>query len=153
MSEIVAHATILSSLPDLVLDGANASAYELHPDTKAEQSTTWRKQMSENNWVEGDYATSAVRANVTETLAVWANGPTADDVAEQLYELRRRLGLLTYQIELNLDGVVTTWSCQPADYSISEKHEYHHAGTALLVARIPRLPKVTITGTFGTLIG
>lgn len=151
MSELDCYAVISGALADLTVDGVNAENFELHPDTKAEMNVNWRKQTAQNDGVEGSFTTSAVRENIEETLAVWCNGLTSSDVELGIYELTRRLAQLTYTVALTLDGVTYTWTCtSPAQISVVKKHEYLHAPTALVTARLSRLPKATITGTFGT---
>lgn len=153
MSDLLVQATISGALPDLVIDGSNAQAYELHPDTAAEQETSWRKQEASNTFVEGSFTTSAVRENVIEALSIWVNGDTQDEVDQRKFELLRRFGQRKYTVTLVLAGVTQVWSCFPAAYGVQTRHEYLHAPTTLVNAKVPRLPKRTITGAFGTLVG
>lgn len=153
MSDLVVQATIAGALPALVIDGSNAEAYELHPDTAANQEINWRKQEAANQFVEGSFTTSAVRENVIEDLSIWVNGDTQDEVVQRQFELVGRLGQRKFTITLELAGVTQVWTCFPAACTVQTKHEYLHAPTTLVTAKVPRLPKRTITGAFGTLVG
>jgi hypothetical protein len=150
-SEIAVQATLTGPLGVLVLDGDNADEYELHPDTKAEYEVTWREQTTENEWVEGSFTTSAVRTNVTETLAVWVLGDTTSEIEQRQAALTAFLKQRRFTVALALAGVTHTWTVvKPAQYSVRQQHEFLHAPTSLVIAKLSRLPKATIAGTFGS---
>jgi hypothetical protein len=151
MSDLTVQAVLTGPLGTLTLDGTNADAYELHIDTKSEIAVSWRKQEASNEWVEGSFTTSAVRENVVETLAVWVNATTSALLEQRTVALVKFLGQLRYTVALTIDGVTHTWTCSPAEYTVSTKHEFQHARTALVTAKVPRLPRKTVTGSFGAL--
>lgn len=149
---IIVQATLTGALGNLVIDGPNAAAYELATETIADQQVTWRKEEVNNAWIEGTFVIGAVRENVQETLAIWVNGPTTALVEQRVYELTRRLRQIKWGVVLLIDGVTQTWVCSgPADIAVKQSYEFLHAPTALVTAKVNRLPKKTLTGTFGTL--
>lgn len=147
---ITVEAVIDGPLGALTLDGSNAAAYELHTDTTSEQQVSWRKQEAANGWTEGTFVTSAVRENVIETLAVWVNADTYPELHQRVYELTRRLEQLSYTVALTIEGVTSTWTCFPADFSVKMEQAFHHSATALVTAQVPRLPSKTLTSALGT---
>lgn len=118
-----------------------AAPYDLEASSFSEWSVQWRKKHAENDYVEGEYLVSAVRQNVTETLAVWVEGATEAEVQAGVAALTAALEQSSYTLSFGVAGSTVTWSCEPAEYSVRREHTRFHAVQALVVAQVPRKPR------------
>ena len=119
-----------------------AGGYELHKDAFASRSTSSRKLEIESDWVEGSYTARAVRGNVTETLAVWIEGPTPYVREARTDAVIAGLEQLQYRFRLTHGNHRETWTCFYTDYQIESSQELRFSNLVVLRASIPRLPSI-----------
>ncbi len=140
---------------DVGLD-ATGAGYVLHSDTRAQRSVQWRKQTVENNWVEGSFDISAVRANVIEPVSVWVHGSSNDDMQRRLSAVTDALAQPAFQVTWitggtsKANGTKEVWDCSYSDYSIESSGPMQVALLSLLKISLNRRPRVTRTYSDGT---
>ena len=119
----------------------NYSPYRLEASTFGERSVSWRKREVSSEFVEGTFVVSAVRENVTETLAVWVKGESEFDLQTNLDKLCGALEQLSYRLMQRHGNSAVYYDCTVADYTVTESREFKHAGIALVRASVPRHPQ------------
>lgn len=123
-----------------------ANGYSLHADTINTRTVTHRAKDSKGDWVEGSFAFSAVRENVTETVAVWVTGE------DSIYTFRQRMEVLEdtfnqlwWKVMLTIGDAKETWTvAEPADYTITTSGPLFIATTGSISAQVPRLPALVL---------
>lgn len=116
--------------------------YEVHKDTRATQSVTFRKQEISSPYVEGTFTNEAVRENVTEPLVIYVYGDSAFELDARVSAVTDALEQLQYEIKAQIGNLEETWTCSTADYAVETSQEFIHATMALIRAQVPRLPTV-----------
>lgn len=126
------------------VDLSDDQSYAIEASSFGDSTVSWRKQETSNTWVEGSYVSSAVREDVTESLAVWVYGENRYEHEMLKQKLTDALGQLQYRIMLRREEAVVYWLCEPADYTVTSGHEMQHARLALVKASISRKPDVEV---------
>lgn len=75
----------------------------------------WRRQTAESKWVHGRYLTAAVMDVEMAPLKIRVYGSSAAALDANTAALLAALHQFAYQLTLTIDGITTTWSCEPAD--------------------------------------
>lgn len=120
------------------------NGYSLHDEFGATRGTTQRKTDTSSEWVEGTFTVRAVRENVTESVAVWIEGPTPFVLADRVQALTDALDQLSFQMVVRFADSQETWQIvQPADYVEQYEKAYRFATTCLVKATISRLPSLS----------
>lgn len=114
--------------------------YVLEASSFGERSVSWRRSEATSTFVEGSYVTSAVRENITETLAVWVLGSDRLEHTLARRRLTEALEQMTWRLMVRVEDVSTFWTCFASDYTVSAARELTHARRALVTAKVARLP-------------
>jgi hypothetical protein len=114
--------------------------YVLEATSFGERSVSWRRTEVSSTFVEGTFPVSAVRENITETLAVWVLGSDRLEHTLARRRLTEALEQLAWRLMLRVEDVSTFWSCFASDYTVSAARELTHARRALVTAKVARLP-------------
>lgn len=80
-------------------------------------SVSWRRRVAASPYCHGEALVSAVKEEVTQALVVRVYGSTAADLNTKTAALLRAFDQFDYRLSLTIDGVTSTWACQPANYS------------------------------------
>lgn len=115
-----------------------AAAESLAATTQARNRTTVTSSMYDGEW-----EVHSTLGNVTETIAIYVNGPSQSVVKENIDRVVAAFSQPVYQVRVSLDEDVTYWRCFPAEYSIDRSHVYMHNKMAVVKFQVPRFPKVT----------
>lgn len=136
----------------LVLDLAVASdgtGYELDIDGVRPGRTVWRRQTSTSPWVDG-YSTDMVsRDGRTVEIALRVNGTDNVQVATLQQALLAAVEVPRFLLEVEVDGVSTTWraDCADSEWSWLSTEMVNTFRTVQLT--IPVQPTPAITGLGG----
>lgn len=77
----------------------------------------WRREVATSPYVHGETLVSAVKDVGRAPLVVRALGTSASQLDTRIAALVRAFEQFSYSITLTIDGVVKTWTCEPADYA------------------------------------
>jgi hypothetical protein len=122
------------------------NGYSVHADTINTRAVTHRTKDAKGDWVEGGFAFSAVRENITETLAIWVFGYGSVFAFRQRMEvLEDTFNQLWWQVALTVADAKETWTvAEPADYTITTSGPFFVATTGFITAQVPRLPALLL---------
>lgn len=137
MTDPVISAEISTGATPLELNG---DTYELERGALEEIAVSWRKQTVDNTWVEGTFVINAVKENVVLPLNVWVSAETQIALRDAVTALTDALSQLSFTLAIDIDGAVTTWTCQVADYRVTQQQAFLFAKQALVQASVPAFP-------------
>lgn len=141
MADPVVSCVISTASGTLQLNGiATNSTYELESASLEDIGTTWRKHTVDNPWVEGSFTTGAVKENVMLPVNVWVGADTETQLRTATKALTDALDQLRFTLEISIDGVRTTWTCECAEYRVQTKQAFLWARQRLVSAQIPAKP-------------
>lgn len=107
-------------------------------------ATAFRRQTVQSQYAEGEALTHAVKDIMTSVLVVRVRGNTPAQQRSRLVALTRAFEQLAYELEIVIDGQVSRYACQAADWAVGADGIYNKF---LLMARqeevafnIPRQP-------------
>lgn len=134
------------SLPDLVADGRSGT-YSVRSGF-ALPAGVWRRSYATSPYVHGRLLTGAVLEQTEIPLPIRVDANTAAVLAQRVKALINAISQFTYTLTLDLDGEVTSWTCEPADYTPGGdtyfKGHYagyrQHVGLTIPVYPIPGSP-------------
>lgn len=104
------------ALPDLVVRGKGDGPYTLRAGFQI-PAGVWRRTFATAPYVHGRLLTGAVLEQAEIPMPVRAQAATPQQLHQLVVDLVEAISQFTYTLTLDLDGVVTTWSCEPADYA------------------------------------
>lgn len=142
MTDPVISAEISTGATPLELNG---DTYELERGAMEEIAVSWRKQTVDNTWVEGTFVINAVKENVVLPLNVWVSADTQIALRDAVTALTDALSQLAFTLAIDIDGAVTTWTCQVADYRVTQQQAFLFAKQALVQASVPAFPTPVLT--------
>lgn len=142
MTDPVISAEISTGATPLELNG---DTYELERGALEEIAVSWRKQTVDNTWVEGTFVINAVKENVVLPLNVWVSAETQIALRDAVTALTDALSQLSFTLAIDIDGAVTTWTCQVADYRVTQQQAFLFAKQALVQASVPAFPTPVLT--------
>lgn len=119
--------------------------YSLHSDTRTNAQVSLRKHEASGPYVEGSITVSAVRENVTETVAIWVQEDTPLLLGQAVRALEALLIKSTFTLQWDWVGSAReNWTCFASSYVIESSQPLMVAKQALVRASVPRLPTATI---------
>jgi hypothetical protein len=119
------------------------NGYVLAAESFGERSVTHRKTEITSEFVGGSYVTRSVREQITETLSLYVYGINAMQLDDRIDVVTDALEQLNYQMVVRFGNSQETYTCSPADYTVTTKQEFRHATMAQIKATVPRLPATT----------
>jgi hypothetical protein len=115
-----------------------ATAETLTATTQARNRTTVTSSMYDGEW-----EVHSTLGNVTETVAVYVNGPAQSVIQENIDRVVAAFSQSLYSVRLSLGDLYVYWRCFPAEYTIDRSHVYLHNKVAVVKFQVPRFPKTT----------
>lgn len=108
-----------------------------------EKAQVLRRITASSPFYDGTYLVHSTRENVTESVSVYVMGSSQNQVTENIALLEELINQRRFSVRIQVGDHRETWTCQPADYTISRGHILMHGGRALVRMQIPRLPDVS----------
>jgi hypothetical protein len=142
MSDLALSCLVSTPLGPLQLEGG---PYSLHAETISEVAVTWRKKTVTNPHVEGSFTVHAERENVVVPVSVWVEAATRSALRVAQQAVEDAFSQLHYTITFDVEGDTQTWQCEAADYTVDTQQAFLMAKTALVRAKVPRLPAVVFS--------
>lgn len=130
--------TSLSLSPLSINDG---TAYKIVSAGPGE--TTWRRESIRSPFTDGEYLIQALKETSSVSLLVKVKGSSFAVLETNLDTLLRAMEQFEFQFTLTIEGMDSTWTCQPADYGPADNdYEKFHMMSKLQVYRfiIPKYP-------------
>lgn len=128
--------------PSGTLDLNQEGVYKLEATAFGDRAVQQRKTTAKNPFVEGEFVVHSVKENITEVLAVYVYATTPLLLRQRVVALTDAFDQIQYSLVFRHGTTTSTYTCQTADYSIRQQHEYRHALLALVTAQVPRRPTV-----------
>ena len=100
-------------LPDLDL---STGGYDVVSLTSG--GVTWRRTVVQGKYQRGRALVQAQQDTVTDTLVVRVSGTSGTQLENRCAVLRQAFSQFSYTVATNIDGVVRTIECEPADMAI-----------------------------------
>lgn len=119
------------------------NGYSFEATSFSERAGTFRRQEVAGPFVDGTFVVSAVRENITESVAIYVRGDTHYVMRRRLNALVEAFSQLSYRMLVRFEDAAEYWDCLPADYTVSTQREFLHARLALFKANVPRMPATT----------
>lgn len=120
--------------------------YSLAATSRAAAQVSHRKHEVSSPYVEGSFATHAVRENIVEPVDVYIETTNRRLMRDALDALELALSFPNWTLQWDwrgLNGVRETWTCFAASYTIETSQPLMVATMALVRAQVPRLPTKT----------
>ena len=117
----MANLTITGSITRLLVPGGPLAALSIEAAgtyrivSAGPGLIAWRRTTAESKWVHGRYLTAATMDVELAPLRIRVYGASAAALDANAAALRTALHQFAYQLTLTIDGITTTWSCEPAD--------------------------------------